>query len=111
MKKVTDLLYMCSCLLLLIGAALAFRATLWVNVLFAVGAAGYLLSYMLSPRPTGDNQLRKRRLHRMGFLSALLFGISATYRFIGHGQQEWLLFFAVGMVFMIYSNVLLMKLK
>ncbi|KGN98511.1 hypothetical protein HR11_08205 [Porphyromonas macacae] len=102
--RFTDILYICSGLLLIIGAFSGFIRELWVNIVFALGAAGYLLSFMLTPPKNKD--LRSRRLHRMGFLSGLLFGISAAYRFIGREQQEWLLFFALGLVFMIYANLL-----
>ncbi|WP_256592997.1 hypothetical protein [Porphyromonas macacae] len=43
--RFTDILYICSGLLLIIGAFFGFVRELWVNIVFALGAAGYLLFY------------------------------------------------------------------
>lgn len=106
-KKITDITYQISCLLLVAGAALGYSPAWWAKLLLAIGAAGYLLTFMLVS-PLGLD-MRTRRLYRMNFLAGLLFGVSAYFRYMGRGQMEWLLFFAIGLVFMIYASIFLMR--
>ena len=99
-------LYIVSVLLLLSGAALTEQ--LLFDILYALGAVGYGLYYVLAPERDASPLLR--RVARMGVFSGLLFLLSAAARFglfDGFGRGAWLVFLALGLLYMIYGNVLL----
>ena len=90
MNKQYKYLYIVSVLLLLSGAALA------------------VIDHLLTPTDELTGTLR--RAVRMGVFSGLLFLISAAARFdtfASFGQGLWLVFLALGLIYMIYGNVLL----
>ena len=101
-------LYIVSLLLLLSGAALQLTGHFVFDLGYALGAAGYLAYYLVAPERDAPRVVR--RVARMGVFSGLLFGLSAVARFgvfDAYGQNAWLLFLALGLVYMIYGNVLL----
>ena len=96
-------LYIVSLLLLLSGAALQLTGHFVFDLCYALGAAGYLAYYLVAPERDAPQVVR--RVARMG-----VFGLSAVARFgvfDAYGQNAWLLFLALGLVYMIYGNVLL----
>ena len=95
-------LYIVSVLLIISGAALALTEHRLFDVLYGLGAVGYGLYYVLAPERDASRLLR--RVARMGVFSGLLFLLSAVARF---GRGAWLVFLALGLVYMIYGNVLL----
>jgi len=101
-------LYIVSVLLIISGAALALTEHRLFDVLYGLGAIGYGLYYVLAPERDASRLLR--RVARMGVFSGLLFLISAAARFdtfATFGQGLWLVFLALGLIYMIYGNVLL----
>lgn len=98
--------YYASTILLIIGAALGIKHRLGVDIIYMIGGVGYTLTYMFAP--VTDLSVRERRLIRMNIFAGLLFMTSGVFRFLGRGQAEWVLFFALAMVFMIYGSVALM---
>lgn len=101
-------LYIVSLLLILSGAAFALTAHRLFDVLYALGALGYGAYYLLALEPDAPKIFR--RVARMGVFSGILFLLSAVARFgvfDAYGQNAWLLFLALGLVYMIYGNVLL----
>ena len=98
-------LYIVSVLLIISGAALALTEHRLFDVLYGLGAVGYGLYYVLAPERDASRLLR-----RMGVFSGLLFLLSAVARFgvfDSFGRGAWLVFLALGLVYMIYGNVLL----
>lgn len=101
-------LYIVSVLLIISGAALALTEHRLFDVLYGLGAVGYGLYYVLAPERYASRLLR--RVARMGVFSGLLFLLSALARFgvfDSFGRGAWLVFLALGLVYMIYGNVLL----
>lgn len=101
-------LYIVSLLLLLSGAALALTGHLLFDSLYTAGALGYGLYYVLAPEPSAPKVIR--RVARMGVFSGILFLLSAVARFgvfDAYGQNAWVVFLALGLVYMIYGNILL----
>ena len=97
-------LYIVSVLLIISGAALALTEHRLFDVLYGLGAVGYGLYYVLAPEQDAS------RVARMGVFSGLLFLLSAVARFgvfDSFGRGAWLVFLALGLVYMIYGNVLL----
>lgn len=101
-------LYIISLLLLLSGAALALTQHLLFDILYTVGALGYGLYYLLAPEPNAPKIIR--RVARMGVFSGILFVLSGVARFgifDAYGQNAWVVFLALGLIYMIYGNILL----
>lgn len=108
MNKQYKYLYIVSVLLLLSGAALAVIDHPVFDIIYGLGAFGYTAYYLLTPTDELSGTLR--RAVRMGVFSGLLFLISAVARFdtfATFGQGLWLVFLALGLIYMIYGNVLL----
>lgn len=101
-------LYIVSVLLLLSGAALALTKHLLFDILFLAGALGYGLYYLLAPEASAPKIIR--RVARLGVFSSILFVLAGVARFglfDGYGQNAWLVFLSLGLVYMIYGNILL----
>jgi len=108
MNKQYKYLYIVSVLLLLSGAALAVIDHPVFDIIYGLGAFGYTAYYLLTPTDELTGTLR--RAVRMGVFSGLLFLLSAVARFgvfDSFGRGAWLVFLALGLVYMIYGNVLL----
>ena len=108
MDKKYKYLYIVSVLMLLTGAALAMTRHIVFDIIYTLGALGYTLYYVLAPLKERSHLIR--RVTRMGAFSRLLFLLSAIARFgvfDAYGRNAWLLFLALGLVYMCYGNVLL----
>ena len=111
MDKKYKYLYIVSVLMLLTGAALAMTrhiVHIVFDIIYTLGALGYTLYYVLAPLKERSHLIR--RVTRMGAFSGLLFLLSAIARFgvfDAYGRNAWLLFLALGLVYMCYGNVLL----
>ena len=100
MDKKYKYLYIVSVLMLLSGAALAMTRHTAFDVLYTVLEA---LMRAMAPRLV-------RRVARMGVFSGLLFTLSGVARFglfDAYGQNAWLVFLVLGLVYMCYGNILL----
>lgn len=101
-------LYIVSLLLLLSGAALALTKHLLFDLIYSAGALGYGAYHLLAPQADAPKIIR--RVARMGVFSGILFALSAVARFgifDAYGQNAWVVFLALGLVYMIYGNILL----
>lgn len=108
MDKKYKYLYIVSVLMLLTGAALAMTRHIVFDIIYTLGALGYTLYYVLAPLKERSHLIR--RVTRMGAFSGLLFLLSAIARFgvfDAYGRNAWLLFLALGLVYMCHGNVLL----
>lgn len=108
MDKKYKYLYIVSVLILLTGAALAMAHHVAFDVLYTLGGVGYTLYYVLAPMK--DQPRLVRRVARMGVFSGLLFTLSGVARFglfDAYGQNAWLVFLVLGLVYMCYGNILL----
>ena len=108
MDKKYKYLYIVSVLMLLSGAALAMTRHTAFDVLYILGGVGYTLYYILAP--LRDQPRLVRRVARMGVFSGLLFtlsGVACFGLFDAYGQNAWLVFLVLGLVYMCYGNILL----
>lgn len=101
-------LYIVSCLMLVSGAALGIVGHVVFDVIYLLGALGYGLYYLLIPAQ--GLGVRMRRLVRMNVFAALLFLLSGSNRlgaFSQYGQQLWIVLLLLGLIFMVYANVVI----
>lgn len=108
MKTKYKYLYIVSSLLLILGAALGLMGSIILDLVYLTGALGYMLYFLLEPRGQ-QLDLRTSRLVKMNLLASLLFVLSAVARLgllDSYGQGLWILCFALGLVFMIYANII-----
>lgn len=106
MDKFLNILYFISCVLLIIGGALGITHRIEADLTFLLGAIGYGSYYALLP--SSDGELRQKRLVRMNIFASILFIVSAIARFgflDRYGQQLWVFFLLLGLIFMVYANV------
>lgn len=100
-------LYIGSSLLLLFGAAMGLMRLLIFDLVYLIGGLGYMLYFLLAPKGM-QLELRTSRLVKMNLWASLLFVISAGAR-MGlldrYGAGLWILFLALGLVFMLYANL------
>lgn len=104
-QQIREISYRVGSLFLIFGAACRLVRFAPGDYLYALGAVLYLLSYALSP--VADLDTRTRRLYRMNVLSGAFFVVSAVLVFIRE-DSLWLLFFSIGVVYMIYASLLLL---
>lgn len=107
MKPQYQYLYLMSSLMLISGAALALTGHIVFDIVYLLGGLGYLLYFLIAPER--QQSLRTSRLVKMSLLASVLFIISAVARFgylDAYGQQLWILFFALGLIFMLYANII-----
>lgn len=94
--------------MLIVGAALGIMRMLIFDVVYLLGGLGYMLYFLLAFR--GEKlPLRTNRLVKMSLLASLLFVISAVARLgylDAYGAGLWILFFALGLIFMVYANII-----
>lgn len=107
MNRQYKYLYIVSSLMLVFGAALGIVQHIAYDYIYLLGAVGYGLYFLLAQDK--DAPLRERRLVRMNVFASLLFIISAVFRLgylpASYGQQLWVLFMLLGLVFMLYANL------
>ncbi|PVZ08102.1 hypothetical protein [Porphyromonas loveana] len=107
-QQIREYGYRVGSLLLILGAVLRLLPLGGMaagDYMYALGALLYLLSFMLTP--VADLDMRTRRLYRMNVLSGAFFVVSAALIFL-RNDSLWLLFFTIGVVYMIYASVLLL---
>ena len=104
-QQIREISYRVGSLLLIFGAASRLVRFVPGDYLYALGAVLYLLSYALTP--VADLDTRTRRLYRMNVLSGAFFVVSAILVFV-RADSLWLLFFAIGVIYMIYASMLLL---
>lgn len=101
-------LYIVSLLLLLSGAALALTHHLLFDLLYLLGGIGYGLYFLVAPEKGAAPIVC--RVARLGVYTSILFILSGVARFgvfDAYGANAWVVLLALGLVYMIYSNVLL----
>lgn len=99
-------LYIVSALMLLSGAALGMVRHIIFDVIYLLGAVGHGIYFIVAADPKAE--LRTKRLVRMNVFASLLFALSGLAR-LGlldtYGQQLWVLFLLLGLIFMLYANL------
>ena len=111
MDKKYKYLYVVSVLMLLSGAALALTDHVIFDLIYALGAVGYLLYFLLAPEREASSALK--RYARMGVFSGFLFVLSAAARFglfDSFGANLWVFALLLALLYMIYGTVLLYRL-
>ncbi|MDO4692308.1 MAG: hypothetical protein Q4A64_05495 [Porphyromonadaceae bacterium] len=109
MKPEYKYLYIVSALMLITGAALGIVHHIVFDAIYLLGAIGYGLYFILAADSNAD--IRTKRLVRMNVFASVLFVVSALARFgllDAYGQQLWILFLVLGLVFMLYTNAISM---
>lgn len=99
-------LYIIASLMLLSGAALGLYGHIVFDALYLLGAVLYLVYHLLGMRTQGT--LRQRRAWNMQIFASLCFVVSAIFRlgfFASYVQGGWVLSLTIGVVFMLYANV------
>lgn len=92
-------LFAVSAILILAGSILYVSKPLIAPYLFAVGAAGYAISYLtISTKEMG---FRKRRLHRYNILSGLLMIFASGLMFAN--RKEWVICLTIAALFQLYT--------
>lgn len=107
MKPEYKYLYIVSALMLLTGAALGMMHHIVFDAVYLLGALGYGLYFIVASDSKAN--IRTKRLVRMNVFASVLFVISALARFgllDAYGQQLWILFLLLGLVFMLYTNAI-----
>lgn len=92
--------------MLVVGAGLGLLESRILDVVYLIGAVGYILYWFTQ---TGQTEtLRLRRLARMNILAGVLFALSAVAR-MGlldrYGAQLWVLAMTIGVIFMLYAHL------
>lgn len=108
MQEQYKYLYIVSALMLISGAMLGIVGNIIFHIIYLLGAVGYLTYYIIAP--SKGIGIREKRLVRMNAFAGLLFIVSAIARFRvldAWGQKLWILFLTLGVVFMLYANVVL----
>lgn len=108
MQEKYKYLYIVSALMLLSGAMLGIVGHIVFHIIYLIGGIGYLIYYLVAP--TDGLSIRDKRLVRMNSFAGLLFVVSGIARFgvfDAWGQQLWILFLTLGVVFMLYANIVL----
>lgn len=81
----------------------------WLRYAYAAGALFTLVAQVLTPNV--GNDMRTRRLARMGVWASVLYCVSAACLFIHDAsmQQSWVAFLLAGAVLQIYSTLMLSR--
>lgn len=101
-------LYIISGLLLVVGAALGITEHFVAHIVYLLGGAGYGLYYLLYSRQA--TELRTKRLVQMNIFASSMFVFSAAARLGAldrYGSQLWIVLLLLGLIFMIYANVVI----
>ena len=107
MKKLSDWMQVLGLMAMMIMAVLPLIDINfeWMRWIYAAGAAMVLLARLLQHYK--GNNLRVRRLYRMGIVSALLYCVSAAMLFWGKGTTNWIAFLMAGAVIQMYSSYMI----
>lgn len=104
-------LYPIACLLLIAGLLLGISEHKVYSYLFLLGGVLFTICAILMPIA---DSLRLRRLRNMHVFSGVCFILSAALRlglYPRLGQNVWVLLLAVGVIFMVYSQTVIMRKK
>lgn len=98
-EKGKAILFQVACVLILIGTATHFSGWAAAPYLFAVGAAGYALTYLTVSVKELD--FRSRRLHRFNVMAGLLmiFGSALMFK----GGNEWIVCLTIATFLQTYT--------
>lgn len=103
-KSITDTLFQCSAVAVLLGAAAYTFVPVLPAYFLAVGALGMFFT-RLTRRYKGTN-VRLRRLYRQELFSALIFMAAAAMMF-WRGGVDWVVLFIVATVLQVYTAILI----
>lgn len=102
-EKITDWIIIVALLVMLVMAVLPLLGVnlLWMRWVYAAAAVAVLVA-KLCQRYRGRN-LRVKRLHRIGQVSAVLYCASAAMLFYSKDTNDWVAFLLAGAVLQTYA--------
>ncbi|WP_099464155.1 MULTISPECIES: hypothetical protein [Parabacteroides] len=98
-QQVRTILFNIAGLLILIGAVSHFFHWIAAPYLFALGAAGYAVSYLTIQ--TKEMDFRNRRLHRFNIIAGLLMIFASGLMF--KGGNEWVICLTIAAILQMYT--------
>jgi hypothetical protein len=99
-QTIRTLLFQCSGLFLLAGAALYLTKLGAAPYLFAAGAAGIAVCHLTAPvKHLGT---RQRRLQMFNVIAGLLMVVASVYMF--KGRNEWILCLTIAAILQLYAT-------
>ncbi len=106
-------LYIIASSLIIVGALPIFGLSTLLKFVYAFGVLGYTLYYLFYN--TEDKQsLFEQRIIRLNRFASVLLLVSVFARFgilDKYGQNLWIFFLVLALVFILYANILLLRKK
>ncbi|MDR1344561.1 MAG: hypothetical protein LBJ39_04320 [Tannerellaceae bacterium] len=99
-KHIRAIVFNCSALLLLIGAALYLTALSFAPYLFALGAAGIAVCHLTMQ--VKHLSIRRRRLQTFNVIAGLLMVVASVFMF--KHQNEWILCLTISAILQLYTS-------
>ena len=99
-QQVRTYLFVCSCALVLAGAALYITRLTYAPYLFAVGTAGITLHFMTTPYQ--NLNFRHQRLHRINVMAGISMIVSSFFMF--RRKTEWVVFLLIAALLILYTS-------
>lgn len=99
-QRIRSLVFKCSAILLLAGAALYITKIFLAPYLFAAGAAGIALCRLTTPVKRLETRLR--RLQTFHLIAGLLMLVASVYMF--KRQNEWILCLTIAAILQLYAS-------
>jgi hypothetical protein len=99
-QRIRTLVFKCSAILLLAGAAFYITNIFFAPYLFAAGAAGIALCHLTTP--VKHLETRLRRLQTFHVIAGLLMLVASVYMF--KRQNEWILCLTIAAILQLYAT-------
>ncbi len=106
-------LYILASSLIIVGALPVFGANEWLKFVYTLGVLGYTLYYLIY-NVKNKEDLLERRIVRLNRFASILLLVSVLDRFgflDKYGQNLWVFFLGLALVFILYANILLLRKK
>jgi hypothetical protein len=104
-QQIRTVIFNCSALLLLTGAALYITKLFFAPYLFALGAAGIAVCHLT--KPVKHLSTRFRRLQMFNVIGGLLMLVASVFMF--KHQNEWILCLTIAAVLQLYAAFVIRK--
>ena len=99
-QQLRNYFFVCSCILVLAGAAMYITKWNYAPYLFAVGTSGVTLTFMTAPYHNLD--FRRRRLHRINIIAGISMIVSSFFMF--RRKTEWVVFLLISALLILYTS-------
>ncbi len=106
-------LYILASSLIIIGALPVFGASEWLKIIYAIGVLAYTIYYLIYTNK-GKEDLLEQRIVRLNRFASILLLVSVLDRFgflDKYGQNLWVFFLGLALIFILYANILLLRKK